>query len=59
VAAIFFVVGCIWSDGSDAVVGPGQVNMKRKGLLAAFLLGLIFGVALGPARLPTWRRCWR
>jgi cytochrome c-type biogenesis protein len=28
--------------------GPGQVGMKRKGLLAAFLLGLVFGVALGP-----------
>ena len=28
--------------------GPGQVNMKRKGLLAAFLLGLVFGIALGP-----------
>ena len=28
--------------------GPAQVNMKRKGLRAAFLLGLIFGVALGP-----------
>jgi cytochrome c-type biogenesis protein len=49
VAAIFFVVGLIllgvipmpWS-------GPGQVNMKRKGLMAAFLLGLIFGIALGP-----------
>ena len=27
---------------------PGQVGIKRKGLLAAFLLGLLFGVALGP-----------
>lgn len=49
VALIFFgvglhLVGVIpvpWS-------GPGQVNMKRKGLLAAFVLGLVFGVALGP-----------
>lgn len=49
VALIFFVVGLHllevipmpWS-------GPGQVNMKRKGLFAAFLLGLIFGIALGP-----------
>lgn len=49
VAAIFFVVGLHllrlipmpWS-------GPGQVGMKRKGLLGAFLLGLIFGIALGP-----------
>ena len=28
--------------------GPGQVSMKRKGLLAAFILGLVFGIALGP-----------
>jgi len=49
VAAIFFVVGLHllgvipmpWS-------GPGQVGMKRKGLLAAFTLGLVFGIALGP-----------
>src|SRR5512136_1819573 len=49
VAAIFFVVGLHlvgvmpmpWS-------GPGQVGMKRRGALAAFLLGLIFGIALGP-----------
>lgn len=49
VAAIFFVVGLHlvgvipmpWS-------GPGQVGMKRKGLWAAFILGLVFGIALGP-----------
>jgi len=49
VAAIFFVVGLHllgvipmpWS-------GPGQVGMKRKGMLAAFILGLVFGIALGP-----------
>lgn len=49
VAAIFFLVGLHlvgviplpWS-------GPGQVGMKRRGLLAGFLLGLIFGIALGP-----------
>ena len=49
VAVILFLVGLHllgvipmpWS-------GPGQVGMKRKGLLAAFLLGLVFGVALGP-----------
>ncbi len=49
VAVIFFVVGLYllgvipmpWS-------GPNQINMKRKGLLAAFILGLMFGVALGP-----------
>jgi len=49
VAAIFFVVGLHllgvipmpWS-------GPGQVGMKRKGMLAALILGLVFGIALGP-----------
>ena len=49
VAAIFFVVGLHllgvipmpWS-------GAGQMNMRRRGLLAAFLLGLVFGIALGP-----------
>lgn len=49
VAAIFFLVGLHllgvipmpWS-------GPGQVGMKRKGMLAAFVLGLVFGIALGP-----------
>lgn len=49
VALIFFAVGLHlvgvipmpWS-------GPGQVNMKRRGLLAAFVLGLVFGIALGP-----------
>jgi cytochrome c-type biogenesis protein len=49
VAAVFFVVGLHllglipmpWS-------GPGQSKVKRKGLLAAFVLGLVFGIALGP-----------
>ncbi len=49
VAAIFFLVGlhllgvipAPWSS-------PGQVGVKSKGLAAAFLLGLIFGIALGP-----------
>jgi len=49
VAIIFFTVGLHlmgiipmpWS-------GAGQVGMKKKGLLAAFLLGLVFGIALGP-----------
>ena len=49
VAFIFFLVGLHlvgvipmpWS-------GPGNVDMKRRGLLAAFILGAVFGVALGP-----------
>lgn len=49
VAGIFFLVGLHllevvplpWS-------GPGPVGMKRKGFLAALLLGLLFGAALGP-----------
>ena len=28
--------------------GPGTVGMKRRGVLAAFVLGLVFGIALGP-----------
>jgi cytochrome c-type biogenesis protein len=49
VAAIFFVVG-LHLVGVIPMPwpGPGQVNMKRKGLLAAFVLGLVFGIALGP-----------
>ncbi|MHC4125373.1 MAG: cytochrome c biogenesis CcdA family protein, partial [Planctomycetota bacterium] len=49
VALIFFIVGLHllavipvpWS-------GPSQVGMKKKGILAAFILGLVFGIALGP-----------
>lgn len=49
VAVVFFLVGmhllgvipAPWST-------PGQVAFKNKGLVAAFLLGLVFGIALGP-----------
>ena len=49
VAMVFVIVGLHllgviplpWS-------GPGQINLQRKGLLAAFILGLVFGIALGP-----------
>jgi cytochrome c-type biogenesis protein len=49
VAAIFFVVGLHllgvipipWSS-------PAQPGTKHKGALAAFILGLVFGIALGP-----------
>jgi cytochrome c-type biogenesis protein len=49
VALIFLVVGLhLLGLISMPWSGPGQVGMKRKGLVAAFLLGLIFGIALGP-----------
>jgi cytochrome c-type biogenesis protein len=49
VAAIFFVVGLHLLDVIPMPwSGPGQVSMKRKGLLAAFILGLVFGIAIGP-----------
>ena len=49
VAGIFFLFGLHllglihmpWS-------GPAQVGMERKGLFAALVLGLVFGIALGP-----------
>ena len=49
VAVVLFVVGlhllgvipAPWS-------GPGQVSMKRRGMPAAVILGLLFGVGLGP-----------
>jgi len=49
VAVIFFVVGLILLDVIPIPFGePGQISMKRKGILAAFILGLVFGIALGP-----------
>ena len=49
VAVVFFVVGLHLLDVIPmSWSGPGQVGMKRKGMLAAFILGLVFGVALGP-----------
>jgi cytochrome c-type biogenesis protein len=49
VAAIFFLVGLYLLDIIPLPwSGPGQIGMKRKGMLAAFLLGLIFGIAIGP-----------
>ncbi|HRR86574.1 MAG TPA: cytochrome c biogenesis protein CcdA, partial [Phycisphaerae bacterium] len=49
VATIFFLVGLILLDVITMPwSGPGQVQMKRKGALAAFILGLVFGIALGP-----------
>lgn len=49
VAAIFFVVGLhLLGVIPMTFSGPAQPGMKRKGMLAAFILGLVFGIALGP-----------
>jgi cytochrome c-type biogenesis protein len=49
VAAVFFAVGLYLLDVIPLPwSGPGQVGMKRKGLLAALILGLLFGIAVGP-----------
>jgi cytochrome c-type biogenesis protein len=49
VALIFLGVG-LYLAGVLRIQFPGvsQVNMTRRGLLAAFILGLVFGIALGP-----------
>ena len=49
IALIFFVVGLVLLDVIPMPFsGPGKVGLKRKGFLAALILGLVFGVALGP-----------
>ena len=49
VAAVFFAVGLsLVGVISLPWTGACPAGMKRKGLLAAFILGLVFGVALGP-----------
>jgi len=49
VAAVFFVVGLYLLDVIPLnFAGVGNVGMQKRGMLAAFALGLIFGVALGP-----------
>jgi len=49
VALIFFVVGLhLVGVIPLSFSGAGPAGMKRKGYLAAFILGLVFGVALGP-----------
>lgn len=49
VAGVFFLVGLYLMDIIPAPwSGPGQIGMKRKGLWMALVLGLIFGVAVGP-----------
>ncbi|MFP3905028.1 MAG: cytochrome c biogenesis protein CcdA, partial [Armatimonadota bacterium] len=49
VAAVFFIVGLHLLDViplSFSGASPGEA--KREGLLAALILGLVFGIALGP-----------
>lgn len=49
VAAVFFLVGLHLLDViAMPFGGPAQLAFKRKGALAALLLGLVFGIALGP-----------
>ncbi len=49
IAAVFFVIGLHMMDVIPAPwSGPGQVRTPRRGLGGALLLGLVFGVALGP-----------
>ncbi|MBN1125036.1 MAG: hypothetical protein JXA82_08510 [Sedimentisphaerales bacterium] len=49
VALVFFAVGLYLLDVIPMPFSaPGQIGMKRKGFLAAFILGLVFGIALGP-----------
>ena len=49
VALVFFAVGLhLLGVIPMPFGGPGSVRMQRKGMLAALVLGLVFGVALGP-----------
>jgi len=49
VAAILFLVGLYLLDIIKIrFPGMSNVKMKKKGIFAAFLLGLVFGIALGP-----------
>jgi len=49
VAVIFFVVGLhLLGVLPLPWLGPSRIGMQRKGGLSAFILGLVFGSALGP-----------
>jgi len=49
VAGIFFVVGLYLLDAIRLPMpDAARPGMKRKGMLAALILGLVFGIALGP-----------
>jgi len=50
VAVIFFIVGLYLLDiiPLNFIQAPDPARVKKRGLLAAFILGLVFGIALGP-----------
>ena len=49
VAVIFFVFGLVLLDIIPMPFsGRAPTGMKRKGMLAALILGLVFGIAIGP-----------
>ncbi|OGF99601.1 MAG: cytochrome C biogenesis protein [Candidatus Glassbacteria bacterium RIFCSPLOWO2_12_FULL_58_11] len=49
VAVIFFVIGLHLLEVLPLPLsGPGNIAFRKKGLFAALILGLVFGVALGP-----------
>lgn len=49
VAVIFFIFGLVLLDVIPMPFsGRGPGSVKRKGMLAALILGLVFGVAIGP-----------
>lgn len=49
VAAVFIVVGLYLMEIIRfELPGAGQLKFKKRGIWAAFVLGLIFGIALGP-----------
>ncbi|HCL00801.1 MAG TPA: cytochrome C biogenesis protein [Candidatus Marinimicrobia bacterium] len=50
VAVIFFLVGLYLLDviSLNFFQAPDPSKVKKRGLLAAFILGLVFGIALGP-----------
>jgi cytochrome c-type biogenesis protein len=49
VAGVFFIFGLVLLDVLPLPwVGRGPAGSKRKGPLAAWVMGLIFGIALGP-----------
>lgn len=50
VAVIFFIVGLYLLEiiTLPFLNAPGQPAIKKRGLLASFVLGLVFGIALGP-----------